>query len=327
MPPGKHAIQPKNSATGRGVKLTVNVGPELVDKLNAQAEEIRKKGHEPFIDFNHNENNGAAGHIKGFFWAGNDPVSGGIRANIKWTSKGEQSLLGREFTRFSPCFGADSGGNITGLATANVGGLTNRPAFAENERIVQANEQKTDMDPEDIKKLVAAEIGETLPSLVASAVKQAMEEHPPEKKPKAKEAEEDDDDDSDEVKAMKEKLAKYESAEAARTKQRVDKIVATATERGIVAPQDEKAIAEFRAQAEESPDLAERLLATQLGASQVFQSSVTPEDTPNRGNQPLKASADLIEQKITAYATEHNVDPATAYAACAQENPALFAAV
>jgi len=326
MPPGKHDIQPRNSATGRGVKLSVNVGPDLVDRLNAQAEDIRKKGHDPFIDFNHNENNGAAGHIESFFWAGTDPVSGGIRANIKWTTKGAQALTGREFTRFSPCFAADRGGSVTGLSTANVGGLTNRPAFAENERIVQAEEGKLNMDPDEIKQIVASALTDTLPALVATEVKKAITEHkasegsPPPKASDSKEAEDDE-----EKKELKEKLEAFEAAEAKRTKERVDKIVAAATERGIVPPKDDKAIEAFRASVEASPGLAERFLATDQETVPAYAATVTPDDQPNRGGQPLKASADMIEQKIMAYASEHNVDTETAYQACRQENPTLFA--
>jgi len=328
MPPGRHDIQPKNSATGRGVKLTVDVGPALVDRLNAQAEEIRKKGHDPFIDFNHNEDAGAAGHIESFYWAGSDPQKGGIRALVKWTSKGAKALQGREFTRFSPCFAADRGGSVTGLSTANLGGLTNRPAFAENERIVQAEERELNMDPEEIKEIVASAVRDTLPALVATEVKTALKEHRAsegESTPKPADEKQGMDDDDEEKKELKAKLAKFESAEAERTKARVDQIVATAAQRGIVAPRDEKAIAAFRVKAEAAPDLAEQLLATESGSPFRASGSITPDDQPNRGGQPLVATADQIEQKIAKYAAEHNVDTETAYLACAQESPALFA--
>lgn len=323
MPPGRHAIQPKNTATGRGVKLNVTVGEKLVAQLNAQAEQIRKQGHQLFVDFNHNEDNGAAAHVDDFFWAGDNPETGGIRAHVRWTAKGAQALTGREFTRFSPCFAADRSGKIGGLSTANVGGLTNRPAFGDNERIVQATETTETMDPEEIKTLVATAIAEALPGAVKTAIVNLKAEDgtPPGKKEDGKEAEEDE-----EKEELKKRLAAYEKKENEALKNRVEKIVATATELGIVAPKDEKAVEAFRAQATQSPELAETLLASKAPAAgegmASFAASITPEGGPNN-RADFSASADNIEHQIRQYAAENKVDEATAFSAVCAKNPSL----
>jgi len=327
MPPGSHSIQPKNTATGRGVKLKVTVGEKLVEHLNAQAESIRKQGHQLFVDFNHNEDNGAAAHVDNFFWAGSDPVQGGIRANVRWTDDGAKALQGRKFTRFSPCFAADRSGKIGGLSTANVGGLTNRPAFAENERIVQANQTLETMDPEDVEKLVATAVQNALPGVVKETVNatlthlKATDGPPAEGKEDEKEGEEDE-----EKEKLKAQLAAYKAKDAESLKARVDQIVATATEQRIIAPKDEKAIAAFRAQAEQSPELAERLLNVKAtsGGQPVneFTANVTPEGGPT-DRPTFQANANDIQTEIVKYAAEHKVDEATAFAAVCSKNPAL----
>jgi len=320
-PPGRQKIRPKNAVTGKGVNLDVTIGPALVDKLNAQAEGIREKGHDPFIDFNHNENNGASGHIQSFFWAGSDLKKGGIRANVKWTSKGSEALLGREFTRFSPCFAVEKG-KIAGLSSANIGGLTNRPAFGDNEKIVQAEEGIQDMDPDEIKKIIATAITDQLPTLVATEFTKAFDSFKAEAgdPPKKAEGEEEDDDEKKELKA---KIASFEKAEATALEERVDKIVVAATEAGIVAPKDEKAIEAFRANAEKAPDLAEQMLKASKAAPS-YAGDITPDNTPNRGAGNFTRKEDKIEAMVATYAKEHNVEPEEAYLACASENPSTF---
>lgn len=329
MPPGNHAITPKNTATGRGVSLKVKVGPEMVDRLNAQAEQIRAAGHSLFIDFNHNEDNGAAGHVDNFFWAGDHPTSGGIRANVRWTAEGAKALQGRQFTRFSPCFAADRSGSIGGLSTANVGGLTNRPAFAENERIVQATQTTDNMTQEEIKELVATAIAEAIPGAIAAGIGPAITAYaaengmPPTDKKDKKEAMDDEED--AEKAEMKATIARFEAKEAAELKTRVDTIVAQATAQGYIAPKDDKAIEAFRAQATASPELAETLLRTAPGSAEPvtdYSASVTPEGSPRERNT-YAATADSIESQIAKYIATNGCDHETAFAAVAAANPAL----
>jgi len=330
MPPGRHKVTPRSLTTGKGATLTVSVGESLVSTLNAQADEIRKKGHKLFIDFNHNEDSGAAGHVRDFFWAGNDGKKGGIRANITWTAQGEEALKGRLFTRFSPQFAADTKtGRIGGLSKANIGGLTNRPAFTDNEEIVTATDKDTDMDPEEIDKLVATAVAQALPGVVNTAIAQAMtafkaSEGTPPFPPKKDEKEgEEGDDDDEEKKALKAELAAFKAKDESQLKDRVDRIVAQATQAGIVAPQDKDAIETFRAQAEAAPDLAERLIPLAGSQAQAFTATVIPEDNTQGNMGTFNAGADNMEIAITEYAATHNVDEETAFNAILAKNPAL----
>ncbi len=63
-----------------------------------------------------------------FFWAGDDPQGGGVRARVEWSDAGQRAVAGRTFRRFSPTFHLDATGRVTGSET-NMGGLVNRAAF------------------------------------------------------------------------------------------------------------------------------------------------------------------------------------------------------
>jgi phage I-like protein len=128
LPPGKHNINATKN--GKPTELEVEVIKKTASELQKSFDKITASGLEQvFIDFNH-EDAEASAWLKGFYWGGDDPVDGGVRAKVEWTSAGKDSLLGKNFRKFSPTFTVNSRGEIDGT-TLNAGGLVNRPAFKE----------------------------------------------------------------------------------------------------------------------------------------------------------------------------------------------------
>jgi hypothetical protein len=57
----------------------------------------------PFFDFNHEDREASAWPTE-FYWAGDDPQTGGVRARLEWSDAGKRAVEGRTFRRFSPTF-------------------------------------------------------------------------------------------------------------------------------------------------------------------------------------------------------------------------------
>jgi len=127
MPPGTHNI---NAMQGdKPVSKQINVTATAAKMLDAQLQDLRAKaaaGTEdlPYFDFNHNDD-GASGYPLQFFWGGDDPVKGGIRAKVEWSGSGEEALQNRVYRRFSPSFLVNAAGEVTG-APVNMGGLVKK---------------------------------------------------------------------------------------------------------------------------------------------------------------------------------------------------------
>jgi phage I-like protein len=132
LPPGKHSIRAHKS--GKPVDLTVIVDESVANRLQSSAKAIVDNGQEMFIDFDH-EDKGASAWVQKLYWAGDDPKTGGVRADVQWTSAGQAALKGKSYKRFSPTFTTNEKGEIDGTR-ANAGGLVNRPAFTSIEKIV-----------------------------------------------------------------------------------------------------------------------------------------------------------------------------------------------
>lgn len=126
MPPGKHTI----TASKGGEPVTLNVQATALGAAAVQAafNRIRSEGAlRPFFDFDH-ENAAASAHPAEFYWGGEDPKAGGIRAKLRWSGSGEAAVRARDYQGFSPSFFVDENGEVTG-APRNMGGLVNDPAF------------------------------------------------------------------------------------------------------------------------------------------------------------------------------------------------------
>jgi len=130
MPPGRHTIRAHRA--GKPITVTVVVDAStastlqsfLSSQLTAAAEGREDR---PFLDFNHEDREAAAWPTE-FFWAGDDPQTGGVRARVEWSDAGRRAVEGRTFRRFSPTFIPDAGGRVVG-SEINMGGLVNRAAF------------------------------------------------------------------------------------------------------------------------------------------------------------------------------------------------------
>lgn len=315
MPPGEHAITPMDEGTGEGVDLTINVDASVLDLLASDADKIRASGHELYIDFNHNDDGGAAGWVESFYWAGEDPETGGIRANVKWSGEGVSALSGKKFKRFSPTFRTEDG-KVTGLGSANVGGLTNRPAFTTNQAVVAKNQEpKTKMDPEDITKiaaLVTASLGKTVKA--EEDDKKKDDELSALKAENQKLKDDKKDSDAKSAKAAEEEDEKKDEA----AKSAVDKAIKS----GAVAPKDEAKIVLLTAAAKQSPEAFEMLLSASKAPKQGSPRTVPVfEGDAAAGLSPEQQ----ISSAVKAHKATTGEDTASAFSAVQATRPELFA--
>jgi hypothetical protein len=162
FPPGEHEVVVTNGK-GEAVPLTVAITPETAEVLEAararyQAEADAGTGDAPYLDFNHDDREASA-WVKAIAWAGDDPLTGGVRATVELSEAGRAAIAGKTFRRVSPSFHAEDG-RITG-APANMGGFVNRaafrtiaPLFAKASDPSPENENPTTMmTPEEITAL------------------------------------------------------------------------------------------------------------------------------------------------------------------------------
>jgi len=179
-PSGVHKID--CSLDGRPARVTVSVKDSAVKLLDEQLQLARSRADNgessrPFIDFNHE--GGAASAIPlDFFW------DEGIRCHVEWTKSGSESIIGRDFSYFSPEFFIDDDGNIDGIPTVGpIGALVNTPAFQQIERIAASLTAQQNMQeiakalglPETATEAeILAKIAELMGT--ASSVKENMDE-------------------------------------------------------------------------------------------------------------------------------------------------------
>ena len=138
MPPGTQTAEP--FVNGEPCPIQIDVTPELADKLNSQLQDLRSRAATgaddvPFLDFNH-EDGEAAGEVTELYWAGNDPIKGGIRAKVNWSTAGRAALEGKSYRRFSPAWFLDPETHEPVGIGVNLGGLVNRAAFKNIARVM-----------------------------------------------------------------------------------------------------------------------------------------------------------------------------------------------
>lgn len=131
FPPGTMKVTPSRLDGEEPEELTLTIDSSTAGILEAnraalQAKADANEGDAPFFDFNHDDREASAWPKK-IYWAGDDPLTGGVRATVEWSADGEAAVQGKTFRRFSPVFIA-ADGRITG-APVNMGGLVNRAAF------------------------------------------------------------------------------------------------------------------------------------------------------------------------------------------------------
>lgn len=131
FPPGEQVVTPSRADGQEPQELTLTIDAKTADDLEdvraaLQAKADAGEGDAPYFDFNHGDGEASA-WPKRIYWAGDDPLLGGVRAEVEWTAAGDAAVQGKTYRRFSPAFYAHEG-RITG-APVNMGGLVNRAAF------------------------------------------------------------------------------------------------------------------------------------------------------------------------------------------------------
>ena len=166
-PPGIHHIKAKQS-DGKKVSRPVTVNAKGAEALQAFLTQAKKdvaagKQDLPFFDFNHNDDDASA-HPTEFYWGGDDPKTGGIRAKLEYTAGGSSALLGKRYRRFSPAMALNDAGEIVG-SDINMGGFVNRAAFTRIAPIWA----KADAEPDDKKPIETTHQMKTLLTILAKA--------------------------------------------------------------------------------------------------------------------------------------------------------------
>lgn len=135
MPEGTHTIQA--SVNGKPGKRNVSVSEECVPYLQAALDDAVSKGKKPCLYFDH-KRGAAAAYPDRFAYGENTEGKRGIMLHIaNWSNKGRNAVEGSDYNGFSPLFLVDEEGHPCGLVstTAEVGSLTNEPAFTDNDRV------------------------------------------------------------------------------------------------------------------------------------------------------------------------------------------------
>lgn len=151
FPPGDQVVTPSPADGSEAKEMTLVIDEETAAILEAarasyQAKADSGEGDAPYLDFNHDDREAAA-WPKRIFWAGSDPNTGGVRAEVEWSSAGDEAVKGKTFRRFSPAFYAKDG-RVTG-APINMGGLVNRAAFTRIQPLF-AKQPEALPEPNDI---------------------------------------------------------------------------------------------------------------------------------------------------------------------------------
>jgi phage I-like protein len=156
MPPGRHRIRASQGGKPVSVEVSVSAATAavlqtfLAAKMTAAAEGREDR---PFFDFNHDDREASAWPTE-FYWAGDDPQTGGVRARLEWSDAGKRAVEGRTFRRFSPTFHLDASGHVTG-SEINMGGLVNRAAFKRIAPLFAAAPVDTATEPMPMQTLIS----------------------------------------------------------------------------------------------------------------------------------------------------------------------------
>ena len=159
MPAGKSKI--RANVNGKPKEITVDVSKQTVDVLQASLAKLFTEPVQPFIDFNHKEDESAAIPTK-FSWSDE-----GVMLALDWTSAGKAAVEGKTYRYFSPTFLLSEAGEPTSLPeTGPVGALTNNPAFRKMKKITAADAALTGEEAETKGKPKMAD--ETADTVTAS---------------------------------------------------------------------------------------------------------------------------------------------------------------
>lgn len=304
MPPGRHRI--RASRGGKPVEVDVSVDASTAATLQAfLARQLTaaSEGREdrPFFDFNHEDREASAWPTE-FYWAGEDPQSGGVRARVEWSDAGQRAIAGRTFRRFSPTFHLDASGRVTGSET-NMGGLVNRAAFKRIAPLFAG--EPVDTSPATIRMQTLVTTLHSLGLVEASATEEADLVSQVTRS----------------VGSLKSQVADLQSTIATQARQRAEAHLATAIKAGRVAAKDADAHAFW----------TDALLRDEAKAIKALESlpaaSVLDRIVPAGTDAPTGPASVLArqEQKLAAVRAAHpSADFQTIYAKAKAEAPELF---
>ena len=134
LPGGIHSIAP----VGCG-QLEVLVDEQTAIEFEAQRRIILARRKLPYLGFDHDDNGPASFYPTCFFWREGERT--GVFVRGIWSKEGEHVWKSGEFKAFSPCFIVNKTAtppytiSCSVTADANMGGLTNNPAFGEKLRL------------------------------------------------------------------------------------------------------------------------------------------------------------------------------------------------
>ncbi len=303
MPPGRHRIRASQGGKPVSVEVAVSAATAAILQTFLAAkltESAAGREDRPFFDFNHEDREASAWPTE-FYWAGDDPQTGGVRARLEWSDAGKRAVEGRTFRRFSPTFHLDASGQVTG-SEINMGGLVNRAAFKRIAPLFAAAPVDTAPEPMPMQTLIS-----TLRSLSlveASATDEADLVSQV----------------SRTVGSLKSEISDLKSSLATQARQRAESLVDTAVRAGRLAAKDTDTRGFW----------VEALIRDETKAVKALDAlSINPVLARlTLGHEDAANPANLItrqEQKIAAIrASNPSADFQTIYAKAKAESPDLF---
>ncbi len=293
MPPGVHTIQAGKVSAETGkvepVTLKVRVSEETAEVAARSLKQYQSADLMPYLDFNH-EDGEASAHVLSFYWGGDDPVSGGVRAKVRLTQSGFDKLHGGSYTRFSPGFvitaqTASDGSYGVEKLPPNMGGFVNRPAFTKISPVqagaTVADTTQPTLKIMDHKKLLIALLGLT-ETASDEEVQKAFDAYTTKNMSKEKE-----------IVALQQEVTTYRKQNAAEA-------VKVAVARGALPPANKEIHAKWQERIEQDPtarELLDTIVASQ--PSHLMQTVIkpTPHD-PNSGANIIAARTALVDEFI-----------------------------
>lgn len=315
MPPGTHTIQA--SQGGKPVTKTVRVNAQTAVVANTFLQAALKKsaagqGDKPFFDFNHDDREASAWPTE-FYWGGDDPLTGGVRAKVEWSASGETAITGKDFRRFSPTFTIAADGTVTG-SEINMGGFVNRAAFQRIQAMWAKDEPHEEPKGTEMKELM-----KTLVDLGLITASAQDDEAQAITQVRAKHAEFVQQG-KDLVTAKADLKTKEDAAKEA-VKAKATAAIEKAVKDGLIAAKDEGKKSFYQAALESDYDKAIAIVEGLPVTAKVIDGTVVEDDDEGKGDN-VQAKQEAAVAAIRA--KNPNATPDEVFAMAESENPELF---
>ncbi|HWY78452.1 MAG TPA: phage protease [Verrucomicrobiae bacterium] len=160
MAPGEHMIRPLINGTPAEKPYKQRVTAEMASRVNSDLQRMwaaarAGNGDEPYLDFNHKDEERSAEPLEAW-WGGEDEKTGGIRMRVKWTASASQAIKERRVRKVSPQWEMDPDTFEFSHVTENLGGLVIRSAFTKNAPVMASAATTTNKKPMSLEELNAA---------------------------------------------------------------------------------------------------------------------------------------------------------------------------